>query len=76
MVFELPVKLDQALTDEITEMALKAYKALGLVGLTRMDFMIDNDVYHILVNQILCQDSLIFHCIHKCGKFLVLVILT
>ena len=43
MVFELPVKLDQALTDEITEMALKAYKALGLVGLTRMDFMIDND---------------------------------
>src|SRR5699024_9952946 len=43
MVFELPVELDQALTDEITEMALKAYKALGLVGLTRMDFMIDND---------------------------------
>lgn len=43
MVFELPVELDQELTDEITEMALKAYKALGLVGLTRMDFMIDND---------------------------------
>nr|CCC57534.1 D-alanine--D-alanine ligase [Weissella thailandensis fsh4-2] len=43
MVFELPVELDQSLTDEITEMALKAYKALGLVGLTRMDFMIDND---------------------------------
>lgn len=43
MVFELPVELDQALTDEITDMALRAYKALGLVGLTRMDFMIDKN---------------------------------
>jgi len=43
MVFELPAKIDDALAEEITDMALRAYKALGLVGLTRMDFMIDNN---------------------------------
>ncbi len=41
MVFELPVVLDESVTQEITEMALAAYKALGLVGLTRIDFMLD-----------------------------------
>ena len=43
MVFELPVELGDDLEKEITDMALNAYKALGLVGLTRMDFMIDAD---------------------------------
>ncbi|WP_195555859.1 D-alanine--D-alanine ligase family protein [Weissella cibaria] len=43
MVFELPVELGDDLEKEITDMALDAYKALGLVGLTRMDFMIDAD---------------------------------
>ena len=43
MVFELPVELGDDLEKEITDMALNAYKALGLVGLTRMDFMIEAD---------------------------------
>lgn len=43
MVFELPVELGDDLEKEITDMALTAYKALGLAGLTRMDFMIDAD---------------------------------
>ncbi|WP_270318996.1 D-alanine--D-alanine ligase family protein [Weissella confusa] len=43
IVFELPVELGDDLEKEITDMALTAYKALGLVGLTRMDFMIDAD---------------------------------
>ena len=43
MVFELPVELGDDLEKEITDMALNAYKALGIVGLTRMDFMIDAD---------------------------------
>lgn len=47
MTFELPATLDTVVEEEITDMALKAYKALGLVGLTRMDFMVDanNVVY-------------------------------
>jgi len=43
MTFELPATLDDDLAAEITEMALATYKALGLVGLTRMDFMVDED---------------------------------
>ncbi|GAK30587.1 D-alanine-D-alanine ligase [Weissella oryzae SG25] len=43
MTFELPAILEPALAAEITQMALDAYKALGLVGLTRMDFMLDAD---------------------------------
>lgn len=43
MVFELPAELPEATVTEIEAMALKAYKALGLVGLTRMDFMLDED---------------------------------
>ncbi len=43
MVFELPVELGDDLEKEITDMALTAYKALGLVGLSRLDFMIDDD---------------------------------
>lgn len=43
MVFELPAELPAETIDEIESMALKAYQALGLVGLTRMDFMLDAD---------------------------------
>lgn len=41
VVFELPVKLPEYLTKEITDMALKAYKALGMSGLARLDFLVD-----------------------------------
>ncbi|CUS26598.1 D-alanine--D-alanine ligase ddl [Paucilactobacillus oligofermentans DSM 15707 = LMG 22743] len=45
IVFELPVVLSDELTKEITDMAINAYVALGLKGLTRMDFLVDkNDV--------------------------------
>lgn len=45
VVFDLPVILPEKLTQEITEMALKAYKALDMKGLARIDFLMDeNDV--------------------------------
>ncbi len=43
VVFELPVKLPQYLTDEITDMALKAYKVLGMKGMSRIDFLVDSN---------------------------------
>ena len=43
VVFELPVKLPQYLTDEITDMALRAYKALDMKGLARIDFLVDSN---------------------------------
>ncbi|SUP53090.1 D-alanine--D-alanine ligase [Weissella viridescens] len=39
----MPVELDDDLAEEITTMALDAYRALGLVGLTRMDFLVDKN---------------------------------
>ncbi len=45
VVFDLPVPTTAALRDEITAMALKAYKALGMKGMARLDFLVDkNDV--------------------------------
>ena len=43
VVFELHVKLPQYLVDEITDMALKAYKALGMKGMARIDFLVDSN---------------------------------
>lgn len=43
VVFELPVKLPEYLTEEITSMALKAYKVLGMKGMARIDFLVDSN---------------------------------
>lgn len=43
VVFDLPVPTTDALRDEITDMALKAYKALDLKGMARLDFLVDED---------------------------------
>lgn len=43
VVFDLPVILPDDLTQEITDMALKAYKALGMKGLCRIDFLVDKN---------------------------------
>ncbi|MDO4902833.1 MAG: D-alanine--D-alanine ligase family protein [Limosilactobacillus sp.] len=43
VVFDLPVKLPDYLTEEITDMALKAYKALDMKGLSRIDFLVDSN---------------------------------
>ncbi|MBM6754779.1 D-alanine--D-alanine ligase [Lactobacillus alvi] len=45
VVFDLPVPTSDKLREEITSMALKAYKALDLKGMARLDFLVDkNDV--------------------------------
>ena len=41
VVFDLPVVLPEKLTKEITDMALKAYRVLGMKGLARIDFLVD-----------------------------------
>ena len=42
-VFDLPVIVDDDLAKEITDMALKAYEALGMKGMARIDFLVDED---------------------------------
>lgn len=41
VVFDLPVQLPEKLTKEITDMAMKAYRVLGMKGLARIDFLVD-----------------------------------
>lgn len=43
VVFDLPVIVDEALEQEIREMALATYKALELKGLARLDFLVDEN---------------------------------
>lgn len=43
VVFDLPVIVDDDLAKEITDMALKAYEALGMKGVARIDFLVDED---------------------------------
>lgn len=43
VIFDLPVIVDPALEKEITAMALRAYQALGLRGLARIDFLVDQE---------------------------------
>jgi len=43
VVFDLPVIVDDDLAKEITDMALKAYEALGMKGMARIDFLVDED---------------------------------
>ena len=44
VVFDIPVDIPTELSQEITEMGLKAFKALGLRGLARIDFLVSNGV--------------------------------
>ena len=43
VVFDLPVIVDDDLAKEITDMALRAYEALGMKGMARIDFLVDED---------------------------------
>lgn len=43
VIFDLPVIVDDDLAKEITDMALKAYEALGMKGMARIDFLVDED---------------------------------
>ena len=40
---ELPANISAEKREEIRELSLKAFKALGLSGVTRIDFMLDMD---------------------------------
>lgn len=43
VIFDIPVDVPVELSQEITEMGLNAFKALGLRGLARIDFLVSED---------------------------------
>ena len=48
----IPARLSDDIRNEIREIALKAYKALGCEGLSRVDFFVRRDNGDILLNEI------------------------
>ena len=49
---KLPADLDKKLREEIEEIAIKAFKALGTSGNSRIDFLIDEKAKKIYINEI------------------------
>ncbi len=48
----MPAPLSEELTDEIRELALKAYKALDCRGLARVDFFLEKETNNIYLNEV------------------------
>lgn len=48
----IPADISPERTEKITELSVKAFKALGCSGVARIDFMIDNDSGEIYLNEI------------------------
>lgn len=49
--FKIPAKLDKKLETEIYDLSKKTFKALNLKGITRFDFLIDNETKKVYVNE-------------------------
>lgn len=49
---EIPAKISEKLSDEIKELGIKTYKILGCSGISRIDFLIDNDENKVYVNEV------------------------
>lgn len=49
---EIPAKLSEEKREEIREIAVRAFKALGCNGVSRIDFLIDDDTGELFFNEI------------------------
>lgn len=66
---ELPAKLSPERREEIRQMAVKTFQALGCSGVSRIDFMIDKETDKVYVNEINpIPGSLAFYLWEPLGK--------
>lgn len=49
---KLPAEISNEMKNEIQELAVKTFKVLGCSGVSRIDFLVDNDTNDIYVNEI------------------------
>lgn len=49
---KIPADITPEMREEIRELAVKAFKCLGCCGVSRIDFMIDNDENKVYLNEI------------------------
>lgn len=48
----IPAKIEENISEEIRKQAIKAYKAAGGAGLSRVDFFVENGTNKIIINEI------------------------
>lgn len=51
-VLHLPARLDKEKLEEVRDMALVAYRALGCTGLSRVDFFVEEGTQRVILNEI------------------------
>ncbi len=65
----IPARISEDMTNEIKEMAIKAFKILGCSGVVRIDFIIDKDTNEIFINEFnTIPGSLSFYLWEKTNK--------
>jgi len=65
----IPAKLKPGQVRKIQAMALKAFRALELSGMARVDFFVEKKGGKIFLNEVnTIPDSLRSACIPRCGK--------
>lgn len=63
-----PAMIDEVMTSQIKELAIKTFMALGASGVCRIDFMVDRSTNEIYVNEInTIPGSLAFYLWQDCG---------
>ena len=59
---KIPASIDHKLKEEVETIATKAFRAVGLSGVTRIDFLIDKKKKNVFINEInSCPGSLAFY---------------
>ena len=48
----IPARIDEAVSDKIREVAVRAYRLLGCSGLARVDFFVTEDDHKVVLNEI------------------------
>ena len=66
---KIPAEIDKKMKEEVEDVALRAFRAVGLSGVTRIDFLIDKKKKKIYINEInSCPGSLAFYLWDAKGK--------
>jgi len=58
---EIPAKIDKALSDKVRDLGKKTYRVLGCSGTARVDFLIDNSISQVYVNEVNTLPGSLYH---------------
>lgn len=63
--YQIPARLDEKLTKEIRDLAVKVFKEFGLSGISRVDFLVNADSKEYFVNEINTLPGTLYHHLWK-----------